>query len=328
MTKVAIFTFDTMLALHLDDRISDNEAGRICYYLKKNAAPEDRRAFDTNALRNAYQVFGKAADMTLQLTLVADAIHQGADKKSIADELRALGARCVASSPSFVNQPEAPVQSSAPAPPNAIASGFEAANRTVTAAEFIADTQNSFLQEICTALNNSERYADLLELFGVQPSLESNRHLAQLRERWNSGRLTGNRGNPALTLLTDLCASPKFAALPLNQLADRLLQCRATAVQSAVGGWILAMAEGEKAQRAEIQVSVDRHEELRAFFLKHKLAADEAEVQKFIDQLTADDVDVHTVEHMRRMNADDFRTAGFSLRLSKDIAAAVEQHFK
>lgn len=210
---------------------------------------------------------------------------------------------------------------------NSIARGFEVANKVDSAESFIRDTENSFLQEICSALNKSERYGQLLELFGVQPSIDSNKRLAELREQWNNGRLTGKRGNPALVLLTDLCGSAKFAALPLEELADKLMRCDSRDVQVAVSNWITAISDRKKEVLGEIKASVDRHEELRFFFTSSKLAKNEAEVQEFIDLLTKKEIDIHTLEDMRHMTSDDFRTAGFSLRLSKAIVAEVKKHF-
>jgi hypothetical protein len=210
---------------------------------------------------------------------------------------------------------------------NPLASGFEAANAVTQAAAFIRDTDNVHLQDICTVFNKTEKYAQLLSLFGVQPSVESNKRLAELRERWLAGRLTGKRGNPALTILTDLCASPKFASLPLDEMAAKLMKCDSQEVQTVVANWIAAIADQHSALQVDIQSSVDQHDELREFFTKSGLAANEAEVQQFINRLTHDDIDVHKLAHMRRMTAEDFRAAGFSLRLSKDIAATVQEHF-
>lgn len=210
---------------------------------------------------------------------------------------------------------------------NSIAHGFEVANKVESAASFIRDTENVFLQEICSALNKSERYGQLLELFGVLPSIDSNKRLAELQEKWNNGRLTGKRGNPALAILTDLCGSSKFAALPLEELADKLMRCDSQSVQVAVSNWIAAISDHKKEVLGEIKASVDRHEELRFFFTHSKLASNEAQVQEFIDLLTQKEIDIHTLEDMRHMTSDDFRTAGFSLRLSKAIVAEVEKHF-
>lgn len=87
-----------------------------------------------------------------------------------------------------------------------------------------------------------------------------------------------------------------------------------------------ATADQKKKTDDTIKASVDRHDELRQFILDNKLAEDINEAQQFIERLTADDIDVHTVEHMRGMTANDFRSAGFSLRLAKAFALAVKNN--
>lgn len=141
---------------------------------------------------------------------------------------------------------------------NAFASGFEARQEEKTAAMFIRDTENAFLQKICIALNESETFAQLLQLFGVQPSVEGNRRLAELRERWLAGSLTGQRGNPALTILTDLCGSPKFASLPLDEFASRLMKSSSTEVQSAVAAWICSR------RRQKVRFPTEQHRARRS----------------------------------------------------------------
>lgn len=212
-------------------------------------------------------------------------------------------------------------------PTNSIAAGFDAANTVAPAVAFIKDTENVFLQEICAAFNKADKYAQILALFEVQPSVETNNRLAELRERWINGRLTGKRGNPALSLLTDLCASPKFAALSLEELAAKLMKTDSHDVQEPVSAWILAMAEQKSELHTSIKAVVDQHEELRAFFKKAGLVANEKEVQAFIDKLTRPEIDVHKVAHMRKMRAEHFERAGFSLRVAAELAEAVQAHF-
>lgn len=212
-------------------------------------------------------------------------------------------------------------------PANSIAAGFEAANSVAPAVAFIKDTDNVFLQEICAAFNKTDKYAQILALFEVQPSVATNNRLAELRERWINGRLTGKRGNPALSLLTDLCASPKFAALSLEELAAKLMKVDSHDVQEPVSAWILAMAEQKQELHTNIKAVVDQHEELRAFFKQAGLVANEKELQTFIDKLTRPEIDVHKVAHMRKMRAEHFERAGFSMRVAEELAEAVQAHF-
>ena len=206
---------------------------------------------------------------------------------------------------------------------NPLARGFQASNRVVTAGEFIRDTENTFLQKICAAFNEHDQYGQLLALFGVQPSIESSRRLAELRERWLKGRFTGRRGNPSLAILTDLCGSAEFAAQPLSALADTLMKCAAAPARLPVTEWIVAMADQKKAADGTLRAAVDQHDELRAFFLEKKLATSELEAQQFIDRLTTREIDVHTLAQLRQLDKNDLRDAGFSMRLSKEIASAL-----
>jgi hypothetical protein len=225
----------------------------------------------------------------------------------------------------LIDQRSSAVTAPAPAATvNVLARAFEAGNRRETAGDFIRAEGNMHLEEICAAFNKHGQYGQLLQLFGVHPDAEVMRFLALLRERYLAGQLSGDCGNPTKELLKHLCASRDFAAMPLDAFAATLMKCNSAAVQAVVANWIGAMADQKQKEQNKIRVAVDAHEELRSFFLAEKLATDEAEAQQFIDRLTAPNVDVHTLEHLRLLDASDLSKAGFSLRHSKQITAALK----
>mgnify|MGYP001381378847 CR=1 FL=1 len=324
--------FETSLVYkhNLHKRLIANELEAVAYWLYRNAPPASRQFLNPDFFRgDPAKVFRVASDLMLSVGLVAQAIDLGAGKKVIAEQLRgdqSAGSQVFADAQPPA-APASPLEVPEFVPTNTLARDFENSAAVATAASFIRDGDNLFLQKICMALNETESYTQLLSLFGIQVSTETSLFLAKLRERWLAGRVSGNRGNPALELLKQLCGSDKFASQPATELAAQLMRVNAAPVQAAVAAWITASADGQKEAAEAAQAAVNQHTELREFFIDTKLAADLHEAQQYIDRLTADDIDVHTLEHMRGMTAEDLRSAGFSLRLAKAIAAEIAKRF-
>lgn len=78
-----------VLDLRLGERLSKTEGTQVLYYLRSKVGNADRATFSRDELREPSQVFVAAVDRGLPIYLVADAIDLAAQKKTIADELRA-----------------------------------------------------------------------------------------------------------------------------------------------------------------------------------------------------------------------------------------------
>lgn len=80
--------------LRLPEKFTNNEARQILRYMQRHAALEDRPHLEQDgSLRTAQAVFDRAVDRMLSINLVADAIDNGAGKRTIADALRACARR-------------------------------------------------------------------------------------------------------------------------------------------------------------------------------------------------------------------------------------------
>jgi hypothetical protein len=84
------FEYDDAIECDLFKRLTPHDCELICTYLHENAPQHERRNFgELVAPYNAPALFDVIANRRLALTLVADAIDCAANKKSVADELRA-----------------------------------------------------------------------------------------------------------------------------------------------------------------------------------------------------------------------------------------------